>query len=508
MAARVLGERYELLHEIGKGGMGTVFAAHDRIEDRPCAIKVLREDASFDPDIAARFEREARAPARIGHPGLCEVFDAFVDEHGRMVLVMERLHGSSLKEIMARGALLQEKLAVILGALDPLAAAHAAGFVHRDMKPDNVFLTEGRDGERCVKILDFGIARDTASGALTRTGVIVGSAHYISPEQAHSARTVEPSADVFSMGVMLYEAATGELPFGDESALKTLTNLAAGRYTPLDERVGGLPKSLVDLVHECLALQPTARPGDAAELRDRLAPIVSGSLPPVRGFDDYDDEPTAQWSTEVRSVDSRSEPTPPPDERPTPGRRAKGASIIPMMRAVKVALRQGIELPLSDEDRAWLDQRLLVSGWYPYERFQWLIELVHAHLAGRTDGAAVWMGASAARELLTGVHASFLYEGDVPRTLRSLPNSWSRYFDFGTVEVEVEVDGLARARIEDYTFISPVHERMLIGWVEEAIRLAGGEVVESVLTAAPSLGDDELAIRVAYRTAQESNSSR
>jgi len=500
MAARVLGERYELQHEIGKGGMGTVFAAHDRVEDRPCAIKVLREDAALDPDSEARFQREARAPERIGHPGLCEVYDAFVDDDGRMVLVMELLHGTSLKAIMARGAPLQEKLAVLLGALDPLAAAHAAGFVHRDMKPDNVFVTDGSDGERRVKILDFGIARDTASGALTRTGVIVGSAHYISPEQAHSARNVEPSADVFSMGVMLYEAATGELPFGAESALKTLTNLAAGRFTPIDQLVGGLPRALVDLVHECLALQPGARPQDAAALRDRLAPIVDGSLPAASRASRVGAGDTTALASEVRVAPSRPPAAPPPVERATPGRRARGTSMISTIRAVKTALRQGIELPLTDEDRAWLHQRVLVSTWYPYERFEWLIELVHEHLAGRTDGAAVWMGAVAARELLTGVHSSFIHEGDVARSMRSLPNTWSRYFDFGEVHVDVTEDDVAHTSIEGYEFISPVHERMLLGWLEETVRLAGGEVIESMITSAPSMGDAVLAIRIGYRT--------
>ncbi|MCB9592453.1 MAG: serine/threonine protein kinase [Sandaracinaceae bacterium] len=496
MAARVIGGRYELLHEIGRGGMGTVYAGRDARSGRACAIKVIREEAALSSDARDRFEREARAPGRIGHPGLVEVYDAFAEEDGRMVLVMELLEGVSLREVLGSDAGFDAKLAVLYGALDPLAAAHAAGFVHRDMKPDNVFVADLPGGERRVKILDFGIARDLGSGALTETGVIVGSVRYISPEQAHSARKVEPPADVFSIGVMLYEAATGALPFGSESALKTLTNLAAGNYVPLDERVSGLPRALVDLVHECLAFDPSARPAHAGVLRDRLAPLAPPTLDALGDRATRDDAEPG-WASEVRPV-VQTPPVPTPMEGARSGRRAKGTSFVQMIKTVKVALRGGLQLPITDADRAWLDQRVIVSDWYPFERFEWLIALVHAHLMGGTDGAGVKMGRMAAEHLLQGVHSGFVKPGNVQRSLQSLPNAWTRYFDFATVTVTSTGAEQVTVRVTDYEHMSRVHELMLLGWALELVSLAGGEVTEHEVVESPTRGDADLVVWLSF----------
>ncbi len=498
MAAQKIAGRYEILREIGKGGMGTVFAGRDTLMHRPCAVKVLREEASFHPDAKPRFEREAQAPGRIGHPGLVEVFDAFVDDDGRMILVMELLEGESFKQLQQRGATLQQQLAVLMAALEPLAAAHAAGFVHRDMKPANIFLAIDEDGGAQVKLLDFGVARDLASGQLTQTGVIVGSTHYISPEQAHSARTVESTADVFSMGVMLYEAASGKLPFGDESPLKTLTNLASGKYPPLDSVAPRVPRDLVALVHECLAFQPMGRPRDAAALRDRLAPMVTGTLPSVRA----PSESTPTADTEASKVRSRpgisgsGADLLAPMEQAHDAPRARGIMIIAMIKALKKAMEGGLHIDLTDHERAWLDQYVLLSGWYAWKHFDWLIHRVHEHLMGGTDAGARRMGRWTAEQNLTGIHASFVYPGDVRRTLRSLPNMWSRYFDFGKVTIDHGVDGEVTIRVKDYDFAPPVHEQMLVGWTLGAVTMAGGEVKASEVTEAPSKGDRELVVRM------------
>lgn len=499
MAAQKIAGRYEILHEIGKGGMGTVFAGHDTVEKRPCAIKVLREEASFHPDAKPRFEREAQAPARIGHPGLVEVYDAFIDDDGRMILVMELLEGESFKQLQQRGASLQQQLAVVMAALEPLAAAHAAGFVHRDMKPANIFLAVDESGGARVKLLDFGVARDLTSGQLTQTGVIVGSTHYISPEQAHSARTVEPTADVFSIGVVLYEAASGKLPFADESPLKTLTNLASGKYPPLDTVAPRAPRDLVALVHECLAFHPVARPRDAAVLRDRLAPLLTGTLPSVRA-PSGDVSPSAEAEgSKVRSrpgVSGSGADLLAPMEQADAPPRARGIMIIAMVKALKKAMADGLHIELSDQERGWLDQYVLLSGWYAWKHFDWLIHRVHEHLMGGTDAGARNMGRWTAEQNLTGIHASFVYPGDVRRTLRSLPNMWSRYFDFGEVEIEQGQDGEVTIRVIGYDFVPPVHEQMLVGWTLGAVTMAGGEVKAYETTEAPSKGDRELVVRM------------
>jgi serine/threonine protein kinase len=497
MAVQKIAERYELLREIGKGGMGTVYEGRDTRMNRPCAIKILREEASFHPDARPRFEREAQAPARIGHPGLVEVYDAFVDGDGRMILVMELLEGESFKAIQQRGATLQQKLAVLLAALEPLAAAHDAGFVHRDMKPANVFLAVDADGAAQVKLVDFGVARDLRSGQLTQTGVIVGSTHYISPEQAHSARTVEPTADVFSMGVMLYEAASGKLPFADESPLKTLTNLASGKYPPLDSIAPRTPRSLVELVHECLAFQPVARPKNAAALRDRLAPLVTGDLPTVHVTPSrFPPEADSQGSRVRTQRDDAGASMRSPMEQADDGPRARGILLIQMTKALREAMAGGLDLELSADEEALLDQYVLLSGWYPWERFEWLMHRVHEHLMGGTDAGARRMGRWTAEQNLSGIHASFVYPGDVRRTLRSLPHMWSRYFDFGEVSTEPGPDGEVTVRVTDYPFAPAVHEQMLLGWTTGAVEMAGGSVRDIELTSAPSRGDRELVLRL------------
>ena len=498
MAAQKIAGRYEILREIGRGGMGTVYAGRDTLMHRSCAIKVMREEASFHPDAKPRFEREAQAPARIGHAGLVEVYDSFVDDAGRMVMVMELLEGESFKQLQRRGATLQQQLAVLLAALEPLAAAHAAGFVHRDLKPANIFLAVDGTGGAQVKLLDFGVARDLASGQLTQTGVIVGSTHYISPEQAHSARTVESTADVFSMGVMLYEAASGKLPFADESPLKTLTNLASGKFPPLDRVAPRAPRDLVALVHECLAFEPVARPRDGAKLRERLAPLVTGELPMVRA----PSEGGASADTEDSKVRSRPgasgtgvdvlAPMEQADESP----RARGIMLIAMIKSLKRAMAGGLHIELSDLERTWLDQYVLLSGWYAWAKFDWLIHRVHEHLMGGTDAGARRMGQWTAEQNLTGIHASFVYPGDVRRTVRSIPNMWSRYFDFGKVTAELGGDGEVTIRVGNYDFAPPVHEEMLVGWTLGAVEMAGGEVTAAEITEAPSRGDGELILRL------------
>jgi hypothetical protein len=172
--------------------------------------------------------------------------------------------------------------------------------------------------------------------------------------------------------------------------------------------------------------------------------------------------------------------------------------LIPMVRSIKSAMRRGVNVPLDATDREWLSQRVLVSGWYPFERFVWLSELVQHHLKDGSDEAAVAMGRYSAEQSLGGVHASFIYEGDVERTFRSVPNMWTRYLDFGEVETLVRGDEVTLL-IHGYEIIPRVHELMLEGWCQVIVELAGGEVVDSEISRAPSMGDDVYELRLRYR---------
>src|ERR687883_887927 len=208
LIGRVVDGRYAVEARIARGGMATVYLALDRRLEREVALKVMHAHLADDPQFTARFIREARAAARLSHPNVVSVFDQG-DDHGLLYLAMEYLQGRTLREVLADLSVLtpDEAFDVVEPVLDALAAAHAAGIVHRDVKPENVLLTD--DGR--VKVADFGLAR-AASAGTTTTGVLMGTAAYLAPELL--ARGVAgPRADVYAVGIMLFEMLTGVLPF-------------------------------------------------------------------------------------------------------------------------------------------------------------------------------------------------------------------------------------------------------------------------------------------------------
>jgi serine/threonine-protein kinase len=223
----IVGERYRIVSRIGVGGMGAVYRAEHTMMRRDLAIKVLLPELGGKDEFARRFEREAESASRLAHPNIITVTDFGRTAEGFLFLVMEFLAGESLSDVIGAGPLPRERaLAVIRQILRALDHAHAAGVVHRDLKPDNIMLVE-RDGQRdVVKILDFGIAKVTqpASGqeALTQAGVIFGTPEYLSPEQALGEQ-VDARADVYAAGVILYEMLAGRRPFESEDKVKIIS---------------------------------------------------------------------------------------------------------------------------------------------------------------------------------------------------------------------------------------------------------------------------------------------
>ena len=212
MVGELIAGRYELEKLVGSGGMSNVFRAHDRLLERTVALKILHEQYTRDDDYVERFRREARAVAQLAHPNIVTVIDRG-EQEGRQFIVFEYIDGENLKELSNRGPLeAREAIRLTLQVARALSFAHERGLVHRDVKPQNVLLNE--DGQ--AKVTDFGIARSLDVHGVTQTGTVLGTSDYIAPEQARGQK-VDPKTDIYSLGVVLYELLSGEVPFSGDN---------------------------------------------------------------------------------------------------------------------------------------------------------------------------------------------------------------------------------------------------------------------------------------------------
>jgi serine/threonine protein kinase len=275
---RVAG-RYELVRPLGHGAMATVDLAHDVELDRPVALKRLAENLARDEDLQRRFLREARLAARLAHPNVVRVFDVG-EEDGRPFIAMEYVEGGTLAELVAQRGQLPVAETATLGTqmCAGLAAVHAAGLVHRDVKPQNLLLrTDG-----VLKLGDFGIAAGHDGTRLTLAGTVLGTAGYLAPEQARGEQ-VTAAADIYAVGAVLYELLTGE-PSRTAGSLAELGSEDGFEPPELAARVPTTPPELAAAVTACLSFRPEDRPPSAAALARLLAPVASEaetlSLPP------------------------------------------------------------------------------------------------------------------------------------------------------------------------------------------------------------------------------------
>ena len=268
--------RYTLGELLGSGGMGRVYRAYDGRLKREVALKVLAEHYAQTPEFVERFEREVRNVASLDHPHIIRVFGSGEDENGSPYMAMELAPGGTLKDrIRSTGPLPPREAArVALQVAGALGSAHGAGIVHRDVKPENVLLTESGD----VKVADFGIARATEATAMTHTSMILGTAPYLSPEQARG-EPVGPSSDLYSLGVVLYESLTGRTPFGTGEHLNPLAIAMKHCNEPAPsprEENRGVPEALELITLTLMRKRPEERHPDAAALADDLAAFLEG----------------------------------------------------------------------------------------------------------------------------------------------------------------------------------------------------------------------------------------
>ncbi|MCU1282705.1 MAG: serine/threonine protein kinase [bacterium] len=275
MVGSIIG-RYRLLELIGRGGMSSVYLAEHTLLGKQVAIKVLRDEYSRDPRVVARFVDEARAAARVQHPGIVDIHDFGRHDDGSAFLVMERLHGESLAHRLHRDAALPERLIVevLRQSARALAATHAAGVIHRDLKPANLFLVSdaAQPWGVMVKVLDFGVCRlgEDQKVRLTLTGTTVGTPTYMAPEQCKNARDVDPRADVYALGCIAFEMATGRPPFTEKGVGEMMVAHATSA-PPLHLLDGVVSPPLRTVIARMLAKLPDLRPYSMSAVDAALA---------------------------------------------------------------------------------------------------------------------------------------------------------------------------------------------------------------------------------------------
>ncbi|MEM9191409.1 MAG: protein kinase [Myxococcota bacterium] len=286
--------RYRIERLLGEGGMGNVYAAEHLLIGKPVAIKCLNAELSEDSSVVARFRREARAATAIGHEHIIDVTDMGDLPDGTPFMVMEFLRGRELADLLAEGPLpIGRAVHIFRQVCDALYAAHGKAIVHRDLKPENIFLIERKGDPDFVKVLDFGISKIQGLGikdpSLTKTGIAIGTPHYMSPEQAQGLKSMDHRTDIYSIGVMLYRALAGVPPFDAETYPGLMVKVMTASAPPLPTVRSDIPKALDAVVAMALAKEPENRYPDAKALGDALRPFADlgdgpgeGSGSPVR----------------------------------------------------------------------------------------------------------------------------------------------------------------------------------------------------------------------------------
>lgn len=266
--------KYEILEEVGQGGMSVVYRGHDKVLKRPVAIKVLHAHLSKRADSRQRFEREALAIAKLSHPNILQIFDFSDAGSDQSYIVTEFIQGSTLRDFLEAHPLEQPELAAIIGVklCEALAHAHQLGIIHRDIKPENVMICQ----DSTLKLMDFGIAQIVDNNALTVTGTLLGSPAHMSPEMIEG-KPLDFRADIFSLGTLLYYAACGELPFQGRNPPLVLKAILDGNYLDaemVNPRVGRTFSRILD---RCMAMEPDDRYSTVEELANRLRDFLAQS---------------------------------------------------------------------------------------------------------------------------------------------------------------------------------------------------------------------------------------
>ncbi len=266
-----INDRYEIIRSIGEGGMANVYLALDTILDRRVAVKVLRGDLANDEKFVRRFQREAISASSLSHPNIVEMYDVGEDD-GNYFIVMEYVEGKSLKSLIKKrgGLTLPEVLDIMLQLTDGIACAHNSYIIHRDIKPQNILVLD--DGR--VKITDFGIAQALKRGELTETNSVMGSVHYLPPEQANGTGTTIKS-DIYSLGIVMFELLTGKVPFKGENAVEIAIKQMKEPMPDIHAYKDGIPQSIENIILKATAKNPKNRYDSVLEMQEDIKTALS-----------------------------------------------------------------------------------------------------------------------------------------------------------------------------------------------------------------------------------------
>jgi serine/threonine protein kinase len=279
-------KRYRLVRQLGEGGMGTVFEAHDEKLGRGVALKILRSDLFEDGEGLVRFEREARAVAGIDHPGVIKMFDTGELEDGSAFLVMELLQGATLKDLIGRDGRgsCRQVAALVRQSAAALEAAHAAGILHRDVKPEN-FVCIPKDGAFQAKLLDFGVAKsmDVETG-VTRAGTVLGTPRYMSPEQVQD-KPLDARSDLYSLAVVVYEALAGVPVVPDGALPKVMMDVAVKPSVPLSTHLPWLPRAVTSAFSAALEKDAERRPASVGKWAASFVSVLEETPDDALGWD-------------------------------------------------------------------------------------------------------------------------------------------------------------------------------------------------------------------------------
>ena len=276
----VIADRYHILKKLGEGGMGTVYLAEHVKMGRKSALKVMNPGMNTEPDAIARFNREASNASRLSHPNICGIYDFGETPDGLIYLAMEFIEGSSLTALIETAGMLPAPRAasIIHQTADALQVAHDAGIVHRDLKPDNIMVAKNRDGSDQVKVVDFGIAKASSSDAqkVTKTGLVIGTPEYMSPEQLAGDK-LDGRSDIYSLGLVAFNCLTGALPFASESAQEAMIMRLTDRPRTLAEVKPGFPwpEALQATLDKALARDVAERYANAAQFGREFAAAIA-----------------------------------------------------------------------------------------------------------------------------------------------------------------------------------------------------------------------------------------